>query len=131
MVHSKAGFRNRPTQVFLFLVTAATLGTTFQLIGYYYFHLSETVVACCITVFLFLIFEWTGKYFAPAGALAFIPLLLPREGLIWLPLQAAAGAVLFILIAMVVFQRCYRWSRAQLIYCLTPTLLRKYITHSK
>lgn len=130
-VHSKAGFRNRPTQVFLFLVTAATLGTACQIIGYYYFHLPETVVALSITVILFLIFEWTGKYFAPAGALAFIPLLLPRESLIWLPLQAAVGAALFITIAMVVFQRCYQWKRAQLIYCLTPTLLRKHLNHQR
>lgn len=131
IVHSKAGFRNRPTQVFLFLITAATLGTAFQMIGHYYFHLSETFVAFCIAVSLFLIFEWTGKYFAPAGALAFIPLILPHEGLIWLPLQAAIGAALFITIAMIVFQRCYQWNRAQLIYCLTPTLLRKYINRRK
>ncbi len=130
-VHSKAGFRNRPTQVFLFLVTAATLGTACQIIGYYYFHLPETVVAFSIAVILFLIFEWTGKYFAPAGALAFIPLLLPREGLIWLPLQAAVGAALFIATALIVFQRCYQWKRAQLIYCLTPTLLRKHLNRQR
>lgn len=131
IVNSKAGFRNRPTQVFLFLVTAATLGTVFQIIGYYYLHLPETIVAFCITATLFLIFEWTGKYFAPAGALAFIPLLLPREGLEWLPLQAAIGAALFITIAMLVFQRCYQWKRAQLVYCLTPTLLRRYLSRQK
>lgn len=131
IVHSKAGFRNRPTQVFLFLVTAATLGTACQIIGYHYLHLPETIVAFCITICLFFIFEWTGKYFAPAGALAFIPLLLPPEDLIWLPLQAAIGAALFITIAMVVFQRCYRWKRAQLTYCFTPTLLRKHLNHRK
>lgn len=127
IVHSKAGFRNRPTQVFLFLVTAATWGTACQIIGYYYFHLPETLIAFCIAVFLFLLFEWTGKFFAPAGALAFIPLLLPREGLEWLPLQAAIGAALFITIAMVVFQQCYRWKQAQLVYCFTPALFRKYL----
>lgn len=131
MVNSKAGFRSRPTQVFLFLATAATLGTVFQLIGYHYLHLPESLVALGIAVSLFLIFEWTGKFFAPAGALAFIPLLLPREGLVWLPLQATVGAALFIMIAMVVFQQCYKWSRAQLVYCLTPTLLREYMDRRK
>lgn len=131
MVNSKAGFRVRPTQVFLFLVSAAMLGTFFQLIGYYYWHLPESVIAFCIASALFIIFEWTGKYFAPAGALAFIPLLLPYEGLIWLPLQAAAGAALFITIAMLVFQQCYKWNRAQLVYCLTPTVLREYMNHKK
>ncbi len=118
----KAGFRNRPTQVFLFLTTAATLGTVFQIIGYRHLHLPATVIALCIAASLFFIFEWTGKYFAPAGALAFIPMLLPEEGLAWLPLQASIGAALFITIAMVVFQKCYQWSRAQIIFCATPTL---------
>ena len=115
MVNSKAGFRNRPTQVFLFLTTAATLGT----------------VALTIAAILFLIFEWTGKFFAPAGALAFIPMLLPQEGLAWLPLEASIGAALFITIAMVVFQKCYKWNRAQLIFCATPTLLREYMNRKK
>lgn len=128
MVNSKAGFRNRPTQVFLFLTVAAIIGTSFQLIGYYYLHLPESLVALCIAGSLFLIFEWTQKYFAPAGALAFIPLLLPREGLAWMSLQAAIGAALFIAVAMIVFQQCYKWNKAQLVYCLTPTLLRKYLS---
>ena len=131
MVNSKAGFRNRPTQVFLFLTTAATLGTVFQLVGYHYLHLPETLIALCIAVSLFLIFEWTGKYFAPAGALAFIPMLLPEEGLAWLPLQASMGAALFITLAMVIFQKCYLWNRAQIIYCATPTLLREYMDRRK
>lgn len=126
MVHSKSGFRNRPVQVFLFLVTAATLGAVFQLVGYYYYHLPQTAVAFCIAVALFLVFEWTGKYFAPAGALAFIPMLLPAGGLFWLPLQVAVGAALFIAIAMVAFHKCYKWNRAQLVYCFIPSLLREY-----
>ena len=131
MVNSKAGFRNRPTQVFLFLTTAATLGTVLQIVGHHHLHLPESIVALTIAAILFLIFEWTGKYFAPAGALAFIPMLLPKEGLAWLPLDASIGAALFITIAMVVFQKCYKWNRAQLIFCATPTLLREYMNRKK
>ena len=131
MVNSKAGFRNRPTQVFLFLTTAATLGTVLQIVGHYHLHLPESIVALTIAAILFLIFEWTGKFFAPAGALAFIPMLLPQEGLAWLPLEASIGAALFITIAMVVFQKCYKWNRAQLIFCATPTLLREYMNRKK
>ena len=131
MVNSKAGFRNRPTQVFLFLTTAATLGTVLQIVGHYHLHLPESIVALTIAAILFLIFEWTGKYFAPAGALAFIPMLLPKENLAWLPLEASIGAALFITIAMVVFQKCYKWNRAQLIFCATPTLLREYMNRKK
>ena len=131
MVNSKAGFRNRPTQVFLFLTTVATLGTVLQIVGHHHLHLPESIVALTIAAILFLIFEWTGKYFAPAGALAFIPMLLPQEGLGWLPLEASIGAALFITIAMVVFQKCYKWNRAQLIFCATPTLLREYMNRKK
>lgn len=131
MVNSKAGFRNRPTQVFLFLTTAATLGTVLQIVGHHHLHLPESIVALTIAAILFLIFEWTGKYFAPAGALAFIPMLLPKENLGWLPLEASIGAALFITIAMVVFQKCYKWNRAQLIFCATPTLLREYMNRKK
>ena len=131
MVNSKAGFRNRPTQVFLFLTTVATLGTVLQIVGHHHLHLPERIVALTIAAILFLIFEWTGKYFAPSGALAFIPMLLPQEGLAWLPLEASIGAALFITIAMVVFQKCYKWNRAQLIFCATPTLLREYMNRKK
>ncbi len=129
MVNSKAGFRNRPTQVFLFLTTVATLGTVLQIVGHHHLHLPESIVALTIAAILFLIFEWTGKYFAPSGALAFIPMLLPQEGLAWLPLEASIGAALFITIAMVVFQKCYKWNRAQLIFC--ATLLREYMNRKK
>ena len=131
MVNSKAGFRNRPTQVFLFLTTAATLGTVLQIVGHYHLHLPESIVTLTIAAILFLIFEWTGKYFAPSGALAFIPMLLPQEGLAWLPLEVSIGAAVFITIAMVVFQKCYKWNRAQLIFCATPTLLREYMNRKK
>ncbi|WP_288531079.1 HPP family protein [uncultured Bacteroides sp.] len=131
MVNSKAGFRNRPTQVFLFLTTVVTLGTVLQIVGHHHLHLPESIVTLTIAAILFLIFEWTGKYFAPSGALAFIPMLLPQEGLAWLPLEVSIGAAVFITIAMVVFQKCYKWNRAQLIFCATPTLLREYMNRKK
>lgn len=118
-------------QVFLFLVTGAALGTAFQIIGHTFLHLPETVVTLLIICCLFAVFEWTGKYFAPAGALALIPLIVPQEGVHWLPLQAAAGAALFIAIGMLVFQQCYKWSKAQLIFCFTPTLLRRYLNRRR
>ena len=131
IVTSKAGFRARPTQLFLFMMTASLLGTGFQIIGHHYLHLPETVVALCIILCLFAIFEWTGKYFAPAGALAFIPMIVPSENLVWLPLQASIGAVVLIVIAMIFFLQCYKWSRAQLVYCVTPTLLRRYLDRKR
>ena len=119
MATSKAGFRNRPIQVFFFLVTAATLGVVSQVAGHA-LHLPGSIVALFIFGCLLLLFEWSGKYFVPAGALGLIPLLLPSENLAWVPLQVAAGAGLFISIAMIAFQRCYKWNRAQLLFCLAP-----------
>lgn len=48
-----------------------------------------------------------------------IPLIIPQEGIRWLPLQAAIGAALFITIGMLVFQQCYKWSKAQLVLLYT------------
>lgn len=128
--NSKAGFRNRPTQVLLVLFTAALLGTVFQLVGYFYLHLPEFVVAFLSIVCLFCIFEFLGKFFAPAGAIVLIPMLLPEENLIWLPLQVLMGGILFIGIAMICFQKCLRWSKAQMIVCLIPSFMRNKGKHS-
>lgn len=122
--NSKAGFRNRPVQMVLLLVTGALLGTFGQLVGHYYLSLPESVVALFVFVILFTVFELVGKFFAPVGALALLPMLLPEKTLIWFPLQVAAGSILFIGIGLIFFMQCYKWPRAQLVYCLTPVYLR-------
>ena len=127
--NSKAGFRNRPVQIYLLLVLAATLGTLFQLVGHNYLGLPESIVALLVIFCLFTIYEWSGKFFAPAGAIALIPLIVPQENLVWLPLQVAIGAALFIGTAMLLFLKCYKWPRAQLIVCMIPALLRPRRKH--
>ena len=125
MATSAAGFRNRPVQVFVTLVLAVLLGTASQIVGNHWLHLPQVVTAAFVVVCLFLFFRITRRYFAPAGAMAFIPMIVPQGNLVWLPLQAAIGAALFIAVSLVVFQKCHRWSRAQLAFCLTPEFLRK------
>lgn len=122
--NSKAGFRNRPVQVLLVLFTAAVIGVFFQIVGHKYLHLPEVVVVLPIFLCMFSLFEFLGKFFAPAGAVALIPMIIPEEGLFWLPLQVLVGATLFIGLAMICFQRCLRWPRAQLIVCLVPPFIR-------
>ena len=73
---SKAGFRGRPLGTFLLLAIAAVLGSTSQLIGHIYLHLPETVVALFLFICLFILFEWWGKFFAPAGAIALVPMII-------------------------------------------------------
>lgn len=122
--NSKAGFRNRPVQVLLVLFSAAIIGVFFQWVGHYYLHVPEFVIALLIFICLFTIFEFLGKFFAPAGAIALIPMIVPREGLLWLPLQVLTGATIFIGLAMICFQKCLFWPRAQLIVCLVPPFIR-------
>ncbi len=127
LVHSKAGFRNRPLQILGLLFAAALTGTLFQIVLHGYLGGPESLVALCDCIVLYGMFRRTGKFFAPAGAMALIPMIVPQEGLLWLPLQAAAGGALFIASSLVFFHRCYRWPRAQLVYCLTPAFLRSRI----
>ncbi|MDD6210699.1 MAG: HPP family protein [Bacteroidales bacterium] len=121
---SKAGFRNRPLDVFLLLVGAATFGTLFQLVGHIYFGLPQSVVIFFLVIALFVVFEITGKFFAPAGAVALVPVIIPASALLWFPFQVAVGAALFITIAMLFFQKCFIWSRAHLVYCFVPAFVR-------
>ena len=130
-VNSKAGFRNRPVLTVLLLFTGSLVGTVFQLIGYYYLGGSETLVALFIFIVLFTMFEWLGKFFAPVGAIALIPMLLPIEALPWLPFQVLIGATLFIAMGMLFFQKCYKWTHAQLIYCLIPHYLLNRLMRGK
>lgn len=123
--NSKAGFRNRPVQIFLLLVIAATLGTVFQLVGHLYWGWPECIVACILFLCLFFLFEWSGKFFAPVGAVALIPMIIPPEDLWWFPLQVALGAALFITVAMLLFLKCYKWPKPYLIVCMFPTYLRR------
>lgn len=122
--NSKAGFRNRPLQIFLFLVIAATIGTASQLLLYHGLGLPEILVALFTLLCLFALFERSGKFFAPAGAMALIPIIVPQKNLITLPLQVAIGAALFIGTAMLLFLKCYKWPKAQLIVCLVPSIFR-------
>lgn len=130
-VNSKAGFRNRPVLTVLLLFVGSLVGTVFQLIGYYYLGLPETVIALFSFIVLFTLFEWLGKFFAPVGAMALIPMLLPKEALPWLPFQVFVGATLFITMGMVLFQQCYKWSRAQLVYCLIPHYLLSRLNRNR
>ena len=130
-VNSKAGFRNRPVLTVLLLFVGSLIGTVFQLIGYYYWGLPEIVDALVCFIVFFTLFEWLGKFFAPVGAMVLIPMLLPEEALFWLPFQVFVGATLFIAMGMVFFQQCYKWSRAQLVYCLIPHYLLSRLNRNR
>lgn len=126
--NSKSGFRNRPVQVWLMLVAGATAGTLMEWMGHVWLGWSESVVALVVCACLFVMFERVGRYFAPVGAVALIPMIVPPQDLFWLPVQIACGAAVFIAVALLLFQRCYEWNRGQFVYCVVPTPLRRYIS---
>ena len=125
--NSKSGFRNRPVQVWLMLVAGATAGTLMEWMGHVWLGWSESVVALVVCACLFVMFERVGRYFAPVGAVALIPMIVPPQDLFWLPVQIACGAAVFIAVALLLFQRCYEWNRGQFVYCVVPSPLRRYI----
>lgn len=123
--NSSAGFRNRPEDIYILLVSAALIGTVFELVGHIHLQLPQSLVALLVSSCLFILFEWRGKYFAPAGAIALVPMILPADKIVWLPLQVAIGAALLLSFSMIFFQKCYQWDRPRLIYCLVPTYMKK------
>lgn len=121
---SGANFRKRPLQVFGFLAVAAALGAGFMLAGHVWLGIPKRVVALAVFLCLFALFERTGKFFAPAGAVALIPMLIPESDLPWFPLQAAGGAAVFIALSMIFFQRCFAWPCSRSGYRLISDTLR-------
>ncbi len=121
---SAAGFRNRPFQVYLLVVIAATLGAVFQ----YYLHiilgLSEVYTVLLLFVSIVILFEIAGKIFVPAAAIALIPMIIPESEVLSFPFQVAVGAGVFLFTAMVFFLKCYRWKRAHLLVCFVPGFVR-------
>lgn len=95
--------------------------------GHVWLGWSESVVALVVCACLFVMFERVGRYFAPVGAVALIPMIVPPQDLFWLPVQIACGAAVFIAVALLLFQRCYEWNRGQFVYCVVPSPLRRYI----
>ena len=124
---SSAGFRNRPVQVFFVLIVAAILGTFFRQTLYIGLGLSEASTVLLLFACLFLFMEIVDKPFAPAGAIALIPMIIPQQNVLLYPLQVAAGSAIFLFIAMFFFLKCYRWKRAHLMVCFVPKFIRSRI----
>lgn len=91
-----AGLHKAAVTIYGLLVAGAVLGAGFRglfCIGLGMPTATAAVAACAC---LFALFEWRGRIFAPAGAVALIPLLLPAGDLLFYPPQVAAGAAVFI-----------------------------------
>lgn len=120
----KAGFRRAPLLVFSLLACAAVLGAGLQLFLHMELGVPSSIVAVLICGALFAVSEWRGRLFAPAGAVALIPMIIPDADLIWFPLQAMSGAAVFIGVPMLLFQRDIVWHEPRRIGCAVVRLYR-------
>lgn len=128
---SSSGFRNRPLEVYIVIIISAILGTFFQ----YYLHtklgLPEIYTVLLLFLCLFLLFEIFKKPFAPAAAIALVPMILPQEKILAYPFQVAVGAGIFLFVAMFFFLKCYRWKREHLLVCFVPAYIRSRMERPK
>lgn len=128
---SSSGFRNRPLQVYMIIVIAAILGTFAQ----YYLHtivgLPKVYTVLLLFLCLFILFEIVQKPFAPACAIALVPMIIPQENILLYPFQVAVGAGVFLFVSMFFFLKCYRWKREHLLVCFVPVFIRSRIARPK
>lgn len=128
---SSSGFRNRPLQVYFVVIIAAILGTLSQ----YYLHsilgISQVYTVLLLFICLFFLFEIVGKPFAPACAIALVPMIIPQQNVLYYPFQVAIGAAVFLFVSMFFFLKCYRWKREHLLVCFVPDFLRSRIERPK
>jgi hypothetical protein len=128
---SSSGFRNRPLQVYLVVVISAFIGTFFQ----HYLHnvlgWSELHTVLLLFLCLFLLFEIVKKPFAPACAIALVPMIIPQENILAYPFEVAIGSAVFLFVSMVFFLKCHRWKREHLLVCFVPQFMRSRIKRPK
>lgn len=128
---SSSGFRNRPIQVYLVIIISAMLGTLFQ----HYLHtilgFPQVYTVLLLFLCLFLLFEIVGKPFAPACAIALVPMIIPQNNLLSYPFQVAIGSGVFLFVAMFFFLKCYRWKRAHLLVCFIPEFILRRMERPK
>lgn len=100
----KSPARKHPYKIFLVLVLAAILGTVLREVLNLYMHLPLTVSAVIACVLLFAAFERINLLFPPAGAILLLPMILDVSDLKLYPFQVAAGSLVFISAAFVLFK---------------------------
>jgi hypothetical protein len=126
---SSAGFRSRPIKVYFVMIISATLGALFQ----HYLHtilgLPQVYTVLLLFLCLFLFYEIVGKPFAPACAIALVPMIIPQKSVLSYPFQVAVGSAVFLFVAMFFFLKCYRWKRAHLLVCFIPEFIRCRMEH--
>lgn len=86
-----------------FTLCTALLGVLARLVLVEALSLPGTLAALVIAGTLFLVIDKTALLFPPVGAIGFLPLILPAQGLWLYPLEVTAGLCVFLLAAHIIF----------------------------
>ena len=100
----KSGFRERPWTILGLIVAAAVVGT-FSEWGLHRIIGLPMAVGTLISAIVMLLLFHSFKPFAPALAIAMVPMILPDTALLWFPLLATVGGAYFIGAGMVIPSR--------------------------
>jgi len=95
----RSGFRKRPWSIWLLLLSAAAIGSAAEWLLHRQLGLPMCLGTLLVSVAMLLLFR-RFKPFAPAMAVALVPMLLPNGALLWFPLTTALGAGWFIFAGM-------------------------------
>ncbi len=93
---SHSGFRDRPVSIWITIVLCAILGAAAEGVAHQMWGVPQTINAILVSLIVLLSFRLTKKSFAPAVAIALVPMILPAEAVIWFPLYVMGGAGYFI-----------------------------------
>lgn len=97
--------RKMPVKIVLLSAAAALIGILSRYCFVELLSLPLTVAALVSIVLLLIILQVTGVYLPPLGALLYLPLILPSEGLWLYPLEVTVGAAVFTACGMLLWNR--------------------------
>lgn len=116
--NSASGFRQRPLSTWMIILFASMVGAFAEGVMHQMWYIPQTLCATMAVSVVLLFFDRVGKYFAPAVAIALVPMIIPAGTVLFFPLYIAVGSAYFILMAEACFCRkvrsfaCKRLERA-------------------
>lgn len=109
--NSASGFRDRPFQIWFTLIACALLGALAEGLLHHTWGLPHSLTAILTSAVILLFFHFSHYYFAPAFAIALVPMIIPFHVVPLYPLYVTFGSAYFILMAKICFSRRMKfWS---------------------
>lgn len=102
LCNRESGMRKIPVRIFILTVLCAVTGAGGRYVLCSRMHLPVTVAALAVIAVVYGIFLAGKRMVPPAGALFFLPFIIPQELLLWYPLEVAAGTLAFMVMALYV-----------------------------